>query len=128
MQFCRSMAPERLRRAYGLPSCCLRAEHDGDHADAVGSRWTSNESTSRAPEPVPVGGWPPSYVDEDGIAHGWDDPVESDDEAGEPYTYRELIYDLADARGCRVEDILGWMRLRVDGAEDMSPEWIDDSC
>ncbi|WP_344876156.1 hypothetical protein [Allokutzneria multivorans] len=58
--------------------------------------------------------WPQEgYVDEYGTAHAWDAVVESDDEDdqddqdAEPYTYKELVGNRAEAAGMSVEEYLG---------------------
>lgn len=72
--------------------------------------------------------WPDCYIDEEGQAHDWDDPVpvEDEDTDEEPMTYRELAYDLASAQGIDIEDFLARQALRRGDVDEMSPSWIDD--
>lgn len=86
-------------------------------------------------------GWPdidpPPFIDNRGRAHDWDDRVEAEDgddlDDGPtlmpgPYTYRDLAYDIASARGQDVESYLMWHTLANGGEidDDMTPEWLDD--
>lgn len=52
--------------------------------------------------------WPPQFIDADGNAHDWDDPVEAEDdeELEDDYTYREWAEDMADSQGLGIEEWL----------------------
>ena len=70
--------------------------------------------------------WPARYTDEYGDEHDWDDTV-SDEDVGEPMTYRELAHDLAAAQGVDLEDFLDRQRLGSGALGSMSPPWVDDA-
>lgn len=77
--------------------------------------------------------WPAQYVDpQTGDIHDWTDVVPADEDAyggsDEPYTYRDLIMDQAEAHGMGTEGYLEHLAFRrgEDLDEKMSPSWVDD--
>lgn len=63
--------------------------------------------------------WPAEYIDPDtGQRHGWDELVPSDGgyETGatEGYSYRDLVYDQADAAGMDIQEYLERLDWRRD--------------
>lgn len=77
--------------------------------------------------------WPAVYVDpETGEEHAWDDEVPADefDEADpeQPYTYREMAFDVATARGMDIDEYLNSLAYqRNDYCDDGDvPEWADE--
>ncbi|PZG17821.1 hypothetical protein C1I95_14830 [Micromonospora craterilacus] len=66
------------------------------------------------------------YVDEDGVAHAWDDVVPHDPEAESapdpdepPYTYRDLVTDRAEAQGMTVGEYLDGDPWGFDPPDDL---------
>ncbi|MFJ2115810.1 hypothetical protein ACIOEX_28640 [Streptomyces sp. NPDC087850] len=60
--------------------------------------------------------WPPSYIDDSGQPHAWDDPWQNaDGEVDDPdYTYRAWAYDMAEAHvGGEIETWLDREALRT---------------
>lgn len=72
--------------------------------------------------------FPPVYIDPDTREeHDWDDTLPAEDD-GEPYTYREMAYDQADANGMDIDEWLERLAFRRgEGVgEKLSPSWVDD--
>ncbi len=62
--------------------------------------------------------WPPVYVDDEGERHAWHamaltDP-DAEDDGGDPMTYRDLAYNIADQWG-GIDDFLDAQWLRQGG-------------
>jgi hypothetical protein len=86
---------------------------------------------------------PATFIDEYGDEHDWDDPAPPCDcdtlpdpdcpycgEAAEvdaaPYTYRDLVADVAEARGMDMDEYVDHLGLLRGEVEDMEPEWMTD--